>query len=201
MHSSRPRLFRCGIFCLQLLHLWSYGIYHHLHKLKNMYPTIYLPRTQLFGPFYTTNLSVKCLVLEEVCKISLTQLCHLHHLLNIWSTPPFTQSSGFYLLNPNSTLDLPCPLWTCLWAFPFLGVDWHEDEALLVAALTSSVSSSSSSTSSSSWELPKYTMLLGSAGEPGGVKRRGINMGLSLHPFQSPLQVESEGHSVGSDSL
>ena len=72
MNSSRPRLFRCGIFCLQLLHLWSYGIYHHLHKLKNMYPTIYLPRTQLFGPFYTTHLSVKCLVLKEVCKTSLT---------------------------------------------------------------------------------------------------------------------------------
>ena len=151
--------------------------------------------------FIPADLAVKCVLLKEACKTSLTQLCRLGHLLNIWSVPLFTQSFGFHLLNPNATVDLPCPLWTCLWVLPFLGVDWHEDEALLVAALTSSVSSSSSSTSSSSWELPKYTMLLGSAGEPGGVKRRGINTGLSLHPFQNALQVESESCLVGSNSL
>lgn len=89
----------------------------------------------------------------------------------------------FIIFGPNSTLDLPCPLWTCLWVFPFLGVDWHEDEALLVAVLTSSVSSSSSSTSSSSWELPKYTMLLGSAGEPGGFKKKAHKH----RPWSSPL--------------
>lgn len=77
-----------------------------------------------------------------------------------------TKSAYYFSLND----DLPCPLCTCLWVFPFLGVDWHEDEALLLAVLTSSVSSSSSSTSSSSWELPKYIILLGSAGEPGGVR-------------------------------
>lgn len=100
-----------------------------------------------------------------------------------------TQSLLTSTLHTAWMMGLPCPLCTCFWVFPFLGVDWHEDEALLLAVLTSSVSSSSSSTSSSSWELPKYTILLGSAGEPGGIRHN------KAHQHQSwPFQ---KGESIG----
>lgn len=108
--------------------------------------------------------------------------------LNRWPIPALSvQAADASIFYHKSRMDLPCPLWTCLWVFPFLGVDWHEDEALLVAVLTSSVSSSSSSTSSSSWELPKYTMLLGSAGEPGGLKKTACEH----RPGSSALHVET----------